>query len=175
MTSPAEFLPEFAECSNHREANDVYKNCVRDLQEALRLTHRRIVDHRDNPIPTTTRQRRDNSDVHDMTIKSWARLTGVVMPPSGRVTNALRDAWRRAHSETSEVTEGEWGPLAKDDAESPQELSSVAENGPQIPLMVTDDTIREWANAQGIEFQRVSKNLRVRYAETHQNRDQVQS
>ena len=102
------------------------------LMESLRLVHQRIVDDRERPVTSgITRTMRDNSDVHDNTVRSWCRVNGVVMPRSGRVTNALRDQYREAHGMT---------------VQEPQK--------PQVIPVITDvpvATIREWCRQNGVQ------------------------
>ena len=175
MTSAADLMPLFQSCTNPHDVDKSYRRGIEMLQEAMRVTHARLVHERDNPTTGITRTRRDNSDVHDTAVKSWARLNGVVMPPSGRVTNALRDQYRAAHK----FGENGWGPLVKvDDAETrsddpgPTDDGLVQSANPSPPEqsegpIVDDEDVRAWAVASGIEFQRVSKNLRAKYQEAH--------
>lgn len=169
VTSPADFLPHYESCKTHRESNEVYKSLVLEnnpmttetlqaLQESLRLAHCRIVEARDAPPPSEiTRTRRDNSDVHDTAVKSWARLTGYVMPRSGRVTNEVRDAYRVAHGlpvpsqSAADISKPKSGPTERPDG-----------------IDITD--VRAWAVRNGIPVGtrgRIKPEVLAAYQEAH--------
>lgn len=149
MSSPGDFLESYQNCKTHRDANLIYQALISEnprdhqtrqaLMESLRLAHLRIMEDREKPVATgITRTRRDNSDVHDPSVRSWARLTGYVMPRSGRVTNAVRDAYRLAHGMTSDTPQ-----IAQDFTEQRGRRNPNPE-GIDIPV------VRAWAIANGI-------------------------
>ena len=103
MPLPADFSDLFDGCKTHHQANEAYKEGVRILQEALRLTHVRIVTLRDAPTPTITKQSPQNDAQaalkavqrsHDAAVRNWAARQGISFR---RVNKKLREAYDEAH------------------------------------------------------------------------------
>ena len=160
MTSVADFLPDFANDTTIRETEATYKRLIDLLREAHRQSMARIVEARDGNRDTTVKRQRSDEDLHTPTVRNWAIRQGMVLT-GGRINKTHKEAYRKAHADTSSDAPG----LV--DVESPRhEVPSPP--GQSQGLMVADtETVRQWAIGEGIEFQRVSKNLRAMYEEAH--------
>jgi len=150
MTSVADFLPDFANDTTIRETEATYKRLIDLLREAHRQSMARIVATRDGTVATTTRNT-TNTGLHTPTVKNWALRTGVILPPSGRVTKAIKEQYRAAHAETPS--------------------NSVESNVAQSPeLDVSLPLVRSWAASEGLAVGsrgRIHPDIVAAYLEAH--------
>ena len=104
MPLPADL---FKDCKTHRQAEDVYRQEICSLQEALRQAHTRIVTARDAPAPkiiSTAPQTEPRGPLradlavqrsHDALVRQWATQQGIVFR---RVSKNLREMYDEAHN-----------------------------------------------------------------------------
>ncbi len=150
MTSVADFLPNFANDTTIRETEATYKRLIDLLREAHRQSMARIVAARDGAATTVTRKA-TNTDLHTPSVKNWALRTGVILPPSGRVTKAIKEQYRAAHAETPS---------------EPSETNVVRSTELDVSLPL----VRSWARLEGLdvgERGKINPEIVAAYLEAH--------
>jgi hypothetical protein len=153
----------FTECRSIQDSNRSYRRGIELLQEAHRQAMVMIVEGAKEIAPD--RKPKSEDDLHNATVRNWCMRVGIVIKPGGHITRALKEQYRIAH-EAPEIS-----PANSEVSLPPADVPTAP--APSEAPMVDDQTVREWADSEGITFQRVSKNLRAKYAEVHGNHEQV--
>ena len=107
MTSPADFADLFDPCRTMKEAHEAYKEGIRVLQEAHRLSMARIVAERDRAVSGKPAKRSPQNEPQtplrtdlavkhsrDHAIRQWATAQGISFQ---RVNKGLRAMYDEAH------------------------------------------------------------------------------